>query len=110
ERHRDLVAVDKAAQPPDSHPAPVFHMRLGADIPDVRPVLEGVLAPGVVDAVLSERVLAAFLVVDHEVDRDPGATGPVEVGRLRAVADEVALWAGARGTLWAGHQGSVCHP
>ena len=101
ERHRDLVAVDQAAQAPDAHPAPVLHVRLGADIPDVGPVLEGVLTPGVVDAVLGQRVLAAFLVVDHEVDRDPGATGPVEVGRLRAVADEVAQGAG---------HGSVCHP
>ena len=109
-RHRDLVPVDQAAQPPDSHPAPVLHVRFGADIPDVGPVLEGVLTPGVVDAVLVERVLAAFLVVDHEVDRDPGATGPVEVGRLRAVPDEVARGAGVSGAIRAGHQGSVCHP
>ena len=109
-RHRDLVPVDQAAQPPDSHPAPVLHVRFGADIPDVGPVLERVLTPGVVDAVLVERVLAAFLVVDHEVDRDPGATGPVEVGRLRTVPDEIARGAGVSGAIRAGHQGSVCHP
>jgi hypothetical protein len=113
-RHRDLVTVDQAAQPPDSHPASVFHVCLGADIPDVGPVLEGVLTPGVVDAVLGERVLAAFLVVDHEVDRDPGAAGPVEVGWLRAVPDEVARRArvsraGVSRAGRAGH-GSVCHP
>jgi hypothetical protein len=94
ERDRDLAAVDQAAQPPDPDPAAVLHVRLGADVPDLGPVLERVLAPGVVDAVLAERVLAALLVVDHEVDRDPGAAGPVEIGRLRAVADEIAGRAG----------------
>jgi hypothetical protein len=54
ERHRDLKAVDQAAQPPDPHPAAVLHVRLGADVPDLGPVLERVLAPGVVDAVLAE--------------------------------------------------------
>jgi DNA-binding transcriptional LysR family regulator len=91
ERHGDLVTVDQAAEPPYPHPAPVLHVRFVPEIPDVRSVLERVLTPGVIDAVLVQRVLAAFLVVDHEVDRQPGATGPVEVGRFRTVAHEVAF-------------------
>src|SRR5690242_18627148 len=109
ERYRDLIAVDQAAQPPDADPAPVLHVRLGADIPDLGPVLEGVLAPSVVDAVLGERVLAAFLVVDHEVDRDPGAARPVEIRRFRAIADEVPHRAGVSGAIRAGHQYAI-HP
>jgi hypothetical protein len=54
ERDRDPPAVDQAAQPPDPDPAAVLHVGLGADIADLGPVLERVLAPAIVDAVLAE--------------------------------------------------------
>src|SRR5262249_36222292 len=37
-----------------------------------------------------DRVLAAFLVIDHELHRDPGVPGPSRMRRRGAVADEVA--------------------
>jgi len=91
ERCRDLVPVDQAADPPDPHPAAVLHVGFRAEVADFGPVLERGLAPGVVDPVLAERVLAALLVVDHQVDGHERAAWPADGGRLRAVADEIAL-------------------
>ena len=39
---------------------------------------------------MDEGALAAFLVVDDEADRHAGAARPFRVGRIAAIADEVA--------------------
>src|SRR5262249_42941115 len=93
EGRRDLKAVDEPAQPPDTDPAAVLHMRFGAEVSDLRAVMERVLAPGVVAAVVPERVLATLLVIHHEVDRDQRAARPYHPRWLRTIANKVPLGA-----------------
>jgi hypothetical protein len=54
---------------------------------------------------VKQAVLAAFLVVDHELDGDAGASGPGSVGRMCPVSGQVAGVAGGRR-----HLGLPCHP
>jgi hypothetical protein len=54
---------------------------------------EELLAAGVA---VEHAVLAALFVVEDELHRHPGPAGPVGVGRIAAVADEVAGVGGVR--------------
>src|SRR5262249_31816346 len=92
------------ADPPHADPAAVLHVRLVAEVAYVRAVLEGVLAPRVVDPVVGQRVLAALLVVDHQVDRHQRAAGPADPRGLGAVAHEAALGAGERASVCVTHE------
>ena len=51
---------------------------------------------------VKDRVLAALLEIDDELDRDAGAARPSGIGRLAAVAGEIA---GIRRRGWRGHCG-----
>ena len=90
--HGHLGLVEDARQAPDTGPAAVLVVRLGAGIALRRLHAGiGVLAPAVVAVVAPQhRVLGALLVHEHEVDDDPRAAGPREARRLAAVADEIA--------------------
>ena len=101
DRQRQLPFPEHPHQPPEPGAAAVFVDRLHVDMAHA---LER-LCP---DDLRQERfgsgiamknaVLAAFLVVHHELDGDPGAAGPLGVGRVGAVADHVA-----RVVLFYGH-------
>ena len=95
---RQLVAREELEQPPYPNAGAVLvdrlhgHMayaleRLGAhDLGEER--LRSVVA-------VEDGILAAFLVVEHELQREPRTSGPFRPGRLRPVADKVTRVVGS---------------
>jgi hypothetical protein len=86
--------LEQAHQPPEADAAAVLEHRLGRQVAAfhalVQAVRFGEAALGVALAVLDRR-LRALLVVDDEVDGQPGAVGPSGIRRVRPVADQVAV-------------------
>src|SRR6201999_230504 len=39
---------------------------------------------------VQHRILAAFLVIEHQLERDPRAAGPARMRRIWAVSDQIA--------------------
>ena len=80
-------------QSPESSAATVFVDRLHVHVPhslqcrgadDFREKGFGGFVP------VEDAVLAAFLVIDHELHCDPGVSGPLRVWGLSAITDHVA--------------------
>src|SRR5258708_4149336 len=87
---RHPVPVEEPGEPPDPGAGTELEVGLGPEVPDVRADLIGVLAPSVVTAVpVGQRVLAAGLVVDRDVDHEAGLAGPPHRRSVPPVADEV---------------------
>ena len=87
-------------QPPEADPGAVFEHALGGEIAAGHPEIgaEHLGQPALGDAVPGRiGEFGAFLEIDHEIDGDAGVSGPLGMGRLGAVADEIA-----------GHLVSVC--
>src|SRR5690606_17308818 len=99
-RGRDAVDGDRdpglgedAVKPPETGAGAVFVDRLHVPVTLARPLrgaddlgeegLGGLIA-------VEDAVLAALLVVDDELHRDPGAVRPARIGRRRAIAMHVA--------------------
>jgi len=76
-------------QPPEPGPAAVFIERLHVHVAHAEggrgtnPFGQKGLGSWIP---VEDRVLRAFFVVDHELQRDPGLARPLRVGRLGAVA------------------------
>ena len=90
---RQAALLEQPDHPPDADARAVFVHRFHGQV-----ALAGRYAPasdlgqphlGLAIA-LGDRVLRALFVVDHELHRDAGAAGPIRMGRLRAVADQIA--------------------
>ena len=93
---RDIARVEQAPETPEPGARAVFIHRLHVHMPLARPGLrpENIrqerLGRGVA---MQDRTFAAFLVVEDELDGDTGAAGPARIGRIAAVADEIArIW------------------
>eukprot|EP01045_Picozoa_sp_COSAG04_P026991 COSAG04_NODE_3863_length_2464_cov_3.895045_3_plen_198_part_00 len=89
-RHAALRELAQAT--PEAHPRAVFEHGLGGQIADATRRVGGALdQAGLRGGVpVAHGGLRALLEVDDEVHRDPGAAGPLGVGRGGAVPDEVA--------------------
>ena len=90
--HRQAAALELAQEAPHAHARAVLvdalHRQVAVGVAGgVEELGEELLAAGIA---VQHAVLAAFLVVEHELHRDAGAAGPVRVRRVAAVADEVA--------------------
>ena len=91
--HRQPAFGEQAVQPPEPGPRAVFVDRLHVPVPLPRPsrgphdlAQEGLRGR----VAVQHAILAAFLVVDDELHRDPGPAGPVGRGRIAAVAGHVS--------------------
>ena len=97
ERH--VARGEQPPQPPEAGARAIFVDRLHVHVALARPGLRA-------DDLRQERlggrvamqdvVLAALLVVEHELHGDPRAARPFRVGRVAAVADDVARIGGVR--------------
>ena len=93
DRDRDVEAGEQPVKAPESGPRAVFVDGLHVPVPLARP------GRGAHDlgkkrfrggVPVEDAVLAAFLVVDDELDRDAGAAGPFRIGRLGPVTVQVS--------------------
>jgi hypothetical protein len=89
---RQAAALELAQDAPHTDPRAVFvdafHRQVAARVARrVEHLGQKLLAAGVT---VQHAVLAALLVVEHELHGHPGPARPVGEGRLAAVADEVA--------------------
>ena len=102
-RHRHVAFREQSPQPPEARARAVFVHRLHVHVPLARPGLraehvgEKRFRRGVA---MQDVALAAFLVIDDELHGDARAARPARVGRVAAVADEVA---GVAGEIARGH-------
>ena len=90
---RDPLAVEQAEQAPDADAGAVLVDLLHADVAHAfkRLGADDLGEEGLGSLVaVQDRVLAALLVVEDELQGDAGAAGPVGMGRVRPVADQVA--------------------
>jgi hypothetical protein len=109
DREGHAAVAEEPQQPPDAGARPVLVERLHAQVPhperlradDVREEGFGGLVA------VQHGVLAAFLVVEHELDGDPRAAGPARVRRILAVPGKVAGGSRDRkaGSAWRGSLG-----
>src|SRR5262249_36298900 len=94
-RHRQAALLEGAHQAPEAGARAVLEHALGGEVAALHADLAGgrFSEAGFAEtfAVL-HRGLRAFLVVHHGVDRDPGAVRPFRIGRILAVAHQIACW------------------
>ena len=89
-----IAFAEQAQDAPEAGAAAVFVHRLDAEIASAldrdspRRLGQESLRGGIA---VQDRVLAALLVIQHEADGDPRVAGPLRVGRVGAVADEIAV-------------------
>src|SRR5262249_11156458 len=92
---RQPAPGEHAVQAPEAGAAAVlehaFRAEVAAGEARGRALGQGGFARGVA---IGHRALAAFLVVDDEIDRDVGAARPFGIGRVSPVAHEIADAAG----------------
>ena len=93
DRDRDVEAGEQPVKAPETGPCAVFVERLHVPVPPARP------GRGAHDlgkegfrgrVAVKDAVLSAFLVIDDELNRDPGAAGPFRIGRLGSVTVQVS--------------------
>ena len=93
DRHRQVALLEEPHQAPEADPAAVLEQAFAGEVAALDRLAHAVgigeADVGVVLAVL-HRGLGAFLVVHDEVDGEPRAVRPFGVGRVGAVADEIA--------------------
>ena len=110
--HRQIALGEHPPQPPEAGARAIFEHRF-----DIGMALAG---PGLrAQYVGQERfrraiaveniVLAAFLEIHHELDRDPRFAGPFGIGRVAPVASEVAR-VGRRGHAYTSSKRIFCAP
>ena len=93
DRDRHVVLGEEAMQPPETGPGAVFVDRFHVPVALPRPgrgtddLREERFRRGVA---MQDAVLAAFLVVQHELHGDPRVIGPVGRGRLGPVAPHIS--------------------
>ena len=92
-RHRHLSLGENAPKPPETCPRPIFvhgfHIQVALPGPGLR--AENIGEECLRRGVTMERVtLPALLVVHHELHADARASRPARVGRIAAIAYEVA--------------------
>src|SRR5439155_26149798 len=89
---RQAVLREDPVDAPEPGAAPVLEHRLGVQIAATdrgrraHDLVQERLRGGIA---LERRVLAAFLVVEDEAEREPRAARPPRIGRMLAIADEV---------------------
>src|SRR6516162_11734361 len=92
-RHRQSEAREDPMEAPEADSGAVFEHALGTEVapPDAEIAAEHLGQPGLGHAV-TRRIgkFGTFLEIDYEIDGDTGIAGPSGMGRLGAVADEVA--------------------
>jgi hypothetical protein len=91
--HRDVSAGQQAVQAPEAGARAVFvdRFHVGVALAGPRGGADGLRQEGFRGRVaVQDIVLAAFLVVHHDLDRDAGAARPARVRRRSAIADHVA--------------------
>ena len=98
DRDRDAALGEQPVKTPEACPAPVLILGLGAHVAHVRQLAHGLLGQKRLgDAVpVKDRVLAAFLIVDHELDSQTGATRPARVERVSSIPDQNLLGTSSR--------------
>src|SRR5207249_11581277 len=93
EAHLDAKPAEEAQQPPAADPRAVFKHRLGQGAAQA---IERRLADVVERAfgmrvALLNRMLAAALEIDADIDGDARPAGPLPFGRVGAIADKIAV-------------------
>jgi hypothetical protein len=101
-RQRDPPALEQLENAPHADARAIFVKLLHADVADAQERLRGhdlreERLRGLV--AVQDAVLAAFLVIEHELHGYPRASRPVGLGRIGAVADEIAGILGHRRVL-----------
>src|SRR5439155_25093595 len=86
--------LEEPVQAPETDPAAEFVQRLRIEIahPRGHGRTRALKQTGLrLRVAVRDRVFRSLLVVEDEVDRDPGAPGPGRVRTIRTVADQIAL-------------------